>query len=1256
MFRTLVSSLRLMVLAAAMLFITRPLLANDYQKAWEALHQNDRKTARELLKKAMKDPATATDAAMTMVLLDYFDNQTSETADYWDKALERMTDPYPYYFTFWFNGSVAGDYGLKSKSQLKLLKNLLDDPKCSGSLKAAAQYQLGHYWITQGKFEDAQAAWLQCSNVGLWQFVGPFDNAAESGFDKDYEPIRNPKPDAVFKSAFQTDIQWFGPIDQPTGGWITPGFHVPYRTAIVYAQSFVTAPANQEVYLGAGFTGNIKIWVNDRLMISEPEQRRTDFDAYQVKCSLKKGANRILVQLGYEDEGYPNFAIRLTDAAGNLIPGLVSSNKYQPYTADQNKEQPKLVPFFAEAFFEQKIKKDPSNPLNYYLLSDTYLRNKKAQEALETVGIILEKAPNSSIFRYQRIQCYRKMENRTSQLQDAQFIKDNDPDALIALVALYAEAKDNEKWDEASDLLNRRIQLYGEEEDTWEEKIQLAARQQKVEDILRFIDQASAKYPESPYFARLRHDLAINMRKDPRAGMAIYEAFLEKNFSMNIAEALVRDYFEQGQNKKAVKMLETFASTYPDVPAYADRLFNYYYGQKENKKAQEQLDKLLRLAPYDSDNWENAARLAEQMGNTAGALQAFQKALHYNPNDFDSRRRIRELQKQPDLTSYFPQNDVYALIKNSKSDGFEGEHDFYYVLDEKATIIYPERTSETYHTLAIKLLNEKGIDRWKESSIGYNDNRQRLIIEKAEVVKANGVKIAAEQNQNQLVFPNLEVGDGIYIKYRLLSYTFGRISREYWDTYSFDGTMPVDHSRYVLLVHKNVPIANQLVNASYKPVVKNLEDFTMYTWESDHEEAVKDEKLMPSFADVGKTLHLSTLPTWSEVANWYADMSATQAKSEYYVQEVVQSLFPAGKTYSETEKARIIYEYVVKNIRYSSVPFRQGAYVPQRAAKVIQTKLGDCKDLSTLYAAIGRQMGLKVNLVLIDTRDNGELAMVLPSVEFNHCIVKVVADGKTWYLELTDEHLPFGCLPNHDLQALALEIPFGQQTTDAKLFHLDPPNRVRDVRAQVAEVNVEKRDLSIRSNGTRSGTPTVFLRDKYQSLSKQKRIEEMQNAIANDFTNPVTVKNVEFGNLEQLNDTLQYEVQYQVKNEVLEIGDLKSFKVPYYFVFLKADAFSEEKRTHPVSYWRYEDCDAYHEDLTIHLPAGKQFSEVPKDVSLSFNGTTYSIHFEKKSADTLRVVRDIRINRADVPTKDWPALREFVEAVVTAETKYVAFK
>ena len=160
-------------------------------------------------------------------------------------------------------------------------------------------------------------------------------------------------------------------------------------------------------------------------------------------------------------------------------------------------------------------------------------------------------------------------------------------------------------------------------------------------------------------------------------------------------------------------------------------------------------------------------------------------------------------------------------------------------------------------------------------------------------------------------------------------------------------------------------------------------------------EPLKDEPLMPLNVDAGTILHISTIASWKEIANWYSDICNNKSEEDFEILALYKKLFPdANKTMTQFQKAKIIYEYIESNIRYSSVSFRQSAFVPQRASATLTTRLGDCKDLSNLFVTLAHKAGINAQMVLIDTRDNGQKDILLPSVEFNHCIAKAILDNK----------------------------------------------------------------------------------------------------------------------------------------------------------------------------------------------------------------------------------------------------------------------
>ena len=169
-----------------------------------------------------------------------------------------------------------------------------------------------------------------------------------------------------------TTFQWFKPPFERSDKWFDFTYYFQFSNSIMYAQTFVNSPIDQDVVLRSGCSGSIKIWVNDNLATNIAEERNCDLDIYANTVHLKKGYNRVLVQIGESEANRANFLIRFTDDNLNLIQGLTSTDIEQPYSKDASFKS-KDLPFWAETFFEDKIKAEPDNILNYILLAENLL-------------------------------------------------------------------------------------------------------------------------------------------------------------------------------------------------------------------------------------------------------------------------------------------------------------------------------------------------------------------------------------------------------------------------------------------------------------------------------------------------------------------------------------------------------------------------------------------------------------------------------------------------------------------------------------------------------------------------------------------------------------------------------------------------------------------------------------------------------------------------------------------------------------------
>jgi tetratricopeptide (TPR) repeat protein len=702
----------------ACLFVWLNMYANNYDDAWKALNRNDRKTAMLCLQKAMNDPSTAADAYITYMYLLSFEGRENEATDFISKVYDKLSDPNPYVYAMWFNKGVLGTYGKKTAIQQNLLDKIFNDGKCNGSLQSAAHYVESWSYVASNNFAKAVNEAGKMYAVGpLWQLVGPFDNLSGSGFDKQYGPLQHPEASAVFKSATNADISWFTPAQMNKDGWTFPYAHILYNTATIYAQEFVTAPEDMKVFLNAGFNGAIKVWVNDELILSQQKELVTELDYLKNYVQLKKGNNRLLVQLSYTNNSFPNFIIRFTD--DNLMPvkNLSYTPTYQNYTPVTTTAQLQpSIKHFAEAFFENKIQLEPDNLVNYILLSETYLRNYNTEQARTLIEKAVAKFPDNALLRLVLMSCYIKEKNNTLLQQETERMKDKYPDCMLASRLNIQQLIEQEKYREAEEEIKKYDSSFNDEdEDMLDTKVQLYGAEQKIDTLVNLIQNAYLKHPENAEAVSLMFNVKMNVDKDAKGALEVYENYLKNNFNYDILKKLKEQYQKQGLADKELKLLNIVSQSFSYDPELLTDVSDYYYDQQNYTKAAEIGKQVLALAPYVSTYWQNLGLELAQQHSNDDAVNALKKAIYYNANNYNAREKLRELQNKPSIWKTFPDTDIDKLIQ-SNPDTIK-DYDYYYLLDEKFAVVYPEGACEEYYTYVVKITDDKGIDAWKETNI-----------------------------------------------------------------------------------------------------------------------------------------------------------------------------------------------------------------------------------------------------------------------------------------------------------------------------------------------------------------------------------------------------------------------------------------------------------------------------------------------------------------------------------------------------------
>lgn len=1225
------------------------------KQGWDAFNANKRKEANELFTKAAKDADTKAEANLALALLWAGDDKTDKAFTYFNEFYNASSDPYPYVYALWTSSAAFNGYGKKNEAQLKLVRTILTDPKANGTIKAMAHSILGKHYEAIGDFKKMEEELSQIGSIERWKVVGTFDNTSASGFNKDFGVLANPKDDAVFKNKVNADVKWYEPPYVRSDRWFDFEYYFVADNAIMYAQTFVKSELDQDVYFRSGNSGSLKIWLNDKLVTDVSEERNCDLDIYINKVKLQKGYNRILIQIGESETGNANFMLRITDAKGDPIKGLTVNTAYQPYTK-ATEYTVGSEDLFAEDFFEAKVKANPSDQLSLVMLAEVYLRNDKAYESRKTMKKARALAPESTFMGIKMIEAYSRDKNVTDLTKEYEKIKTNDPESVTAIKGFIDEASDKEDLDEMEKLLDKYKSIYGTDQYTDMLDLSIAAQRNKIEDIIKMTPTLYAKYPDNTALMNITYNIQKNTSKNVNKANQVLKDYLKNNYSDDVWTTLANNYYEQGQKGEALKIYLMRYQNYPYSIAYANDISEVYEAMQDYNNALIWAEKAKSFAPYIGGYWSSIGKIYQSMNRNDEAKEVYRKAIYYTPTNYEARKQLRKLEDKKDLFENFEKVDAYEMFKKSPKAEEYPEDNSIILLNETQRVVYPEGATEERAELLIKVFNKSGIDRWKEYSIGYNPYRQRLIIDKAEVFKKDGNKVQAEKDNSYIVFTNLEVGDAIHLSYRIENYNTGKLAQHFWEQFNFNFSYPVVLSRYSLLIPTSKDFKYEVLNADIKASEKGIEDMKMYSWEMKDQQSLKSEPYMPPLSDIGAVLDITTIPDWQYVSNWYSDLSTALAKSDFEIKETVAELFKDKKNLSELAKAKIIYNYIEENVSYSSVSFMHGPIIPQKASRTLNTKLGDCKDVSTLLVAMCKEVGIKANLILVDTRDNGEKHLNLPSIDFNHCIAELTADGKKYIIELTDQKLSFSSLPTGDINANILRIPRDGDAAATKIEKLVSVNRPKNSTYRVTDLKFDNNDFVFTRKNVKRGYYASGMRNDFGDEGKEQQEKSITRAVAAEFTNPAKLTNLKFNDLVTLSDSIEYEYSFTVKNEVNEVVGIKIFRMPWSEAIRSLSFLSLETRKFPLLVWDMDPDEANTEVIRVELPKGKVLAEAPKSVNISNSIADYSLIYDTSVPGKLTATRTLQFKKPAVTPAEYAEFRDFYNKVAEADTKQIGFK
>ncbi|MGZ3306731.1 MAG: DUF3857 domain-containing protein, partial [Asticcacaulis sp.] len=162
------------------------------------------------------------------------------------------------------------------------------------------------------------------------------------------------------------------------------------------------------------------------------------------------------------------------------------------------------------------------------------------------------------------------------------------------------------------------------------------------------------------------------------------------------------------------------------------------------------------------------------------------------------------------------------------------------------------------------------------------------------------------------------------------------------------------------------------------------------------------ERDMPGWVIPARGFFASSLETWTQVADL---MRAGFEGDNDYPAGLLDIIAKIEADHADVpDRIVAAVRWVQSHIRYFAFSFGEGGFVPRTLRDIFDNRIGDCKDVSKMIAAMLTRMGVESYPALVDTRRGHDLANQPPRIgAFNHCISKAVYDGKTYWFEGTSD-------------------------------------------------------------------------------------------------------------------------------------------------------------------------------------------------------------------------------------------------------------
>jgi hypothetical protein len=765
------------------------------------------------------------------------------------------------------------------------------------------------------------------------------------------------------------------------------------------AEEYLSISEDAEIRLSAGSSGNIDIYVDDQLILSDREPKKFFPVQKTFLLDLSKGKHKILYVVAGNDANEASFCVSVIGAdetSAGICGGKVLSCTPAP-----------------------SLFHDTTDPFlkGYLLYKSGYVSQESAGNAFDSIQG--KESFEWALSRYYRALASEKDEITDSLLQAAAHGGVTGAYGKLSRLALlqgriiqgssYLDLYEKEN-PHSPELLGYKAEralasLWFEEALDWCESLRRSGYSSAADDISATVYSREG-YPREEYLSLIK---AYSLQKNN--------------------QQLTARLCSSGATSPDISILDRIVADHPwDLTAAIVRA-EKVYALSGPKAALPYISAIIKKVPSNGRILFLAGKCYRDLHNDALSKDYIGRAVTADPEKTEYRDTYDLLFTKQSLSI---QDDPEQWGK--ESEPYKSEP-FVCIANDTSISFYDDGSSLSHVREVYRVFVREKAHLLENRSVVINRNTDDLLELRFKSL-SHGVTIQGDDIRTQdlsdpenriyvdlseytIKAPDVSPGGYLIFEYTLHSTAARSFRGHFGEERFFDTAFRTLHAAVTVSGSKALHVKSYRCKSSTS-VRKDSSGNTITSVSISSIPPVKDEPGMVPFSDRVPSVGVSSFSSWDEFYEWYYSQMKQRAVISSAMKKDIEELCKGSSSTEETV-ARI-YNFTTSRIRYVGDEAGLGGYIPRSAAETYNGRAGDCKDIALLISVLLREKGIDADLALLRTSDAGTADMSFPSLHaFNHAICRVRIPFAL-YLDGTVKNHGIYDLPSGDRDVIALVI------------------------------------------------------------------------------------------------------------------------------------------------------------------------------------------------------------------------------------------